>query len=102
MEKAYNAINWTKEDLESYYQEQKILLDFANTQETYFAAGRVEGKVEGRVEEKAAVISRSLKKGWSLEDMAEITELTIEQVKEIIANQAKKDCHLINDRMENG
>jgi predicted transposase/invertase (TIGR01784 family) len=105
MKKAYDAVNsfnWSEEELETYYQEQKILLDAANVRETYFVEGKVEGKIEGRVKEKAAVISRSLKKGWSLEDIAEITELTIEQVKEIIANQAKKDCYPINDRMENG
>jgi predicted transposase/invertase (TIGR01784 family) len=46
--------------------------------------GKAEGKVEGKAEEKRKVALALKKKGMSAADIAEITELTIDEVNAIV------------------
>jgi predicted transposase/invertase (TIGR01784 family) len=106
MRKAYrtiNAFNWTEEELEAYHKEQKAMLDAENARETFFemgeevgeARGLIKGKAEGLAEgarkEKAALIVRFWKKGYPLEEIAELTELTIEEVQDFIPKKPRTD-----------
>ncbi|NER02739.1 MAG: Rpn family recombination-promoting nuclease/putative transposase [Okeania sp. SIO3C4] len=48
--------------------------------------GKIEGKLEGKIEGKLEVIPSLLTKGFSVEEIAEILELEVEQVRQAIAN----------------
>jgi predicted transposase/invertase (TIGR01784 family) len=45
--------------------------------------GIKEGKIEGKIEGKMEVVSRLLEKGYSVEDAADITGLSIEEIKRL-------------------
>jgi predicted transposase/invertase (TIGR01784 family) len=47
--------------------------------------GKIEGKIEGRIEEKQAIALNMLQKHMSLETIAEVTGLEIEQVQALQA-----------------
>ncbi len=61
------------------------LLDEAKTRD--FMAGKLEGKIEGKLEGKLEATiefaKRLIQKGFSDEEVAELTELEIEKVKEL-------------------
>ena len=59
----------------------KNTIDFAHDQG--FEEGREQGLAEGRTEEQRAIAKRFLSAGLSAEAVAEGTELTLEQVKEL-------------------
>ena len=46
--------------------------------------GRLEGKVEGRSEERADIILKMHKKGYSLEQIMDVTEMSETEIKAII------------------
>ena len=46
--------------------------------------GREEGRVEGREEYREEVVTNMLKKGWTLEEVVELTDLSQEQVETIL------------------
>ncbi|NEO54855.1 MAG: hypothetical protein F6K54_18275 [Okeania sp. SIO3B5] len=48
--------------------------------------GKIEGKTEGKIEGKLEVIPSLLRKGFSVEEIAEILELEVEQVRQAIVN----------------
>ena len=48
------------------------------------AKGRAEGKAEGRADEKEQVVVNALRMGMTVENMATLTDLTIEQVTDIL------------------
>ncbi|NES72957.1 MAG: hypothetical protein F6K24_51060 [Okeania sp. SIO2D1] len=51
-------------------------------EERGIAKGRVEGEIQGKLQ----VIPSLLRKGFSVEEIAEILELEVEQVRQAIAN----------------
>ena len=51
---------------------------------TTFARIKLEGKLEGKLEKDTYVIKRGRAKGYSVEDLADLTGLSISEVKEII------------------
>ena len=48
------------------------------------AIGRSEGKLEGRSEERAEIILKMHKKGYSLEQIMDVTEMSEAEIKAII------------------
>ena len=46
--------------------------------------GRLEGKLEGRSEERADIILKMHKKGYSLEQIMDVTEMSETEIKAII------------------
>ena len=46
--------------------------------------GRLEGKLEGRSEERADIILKMHKKGYSLEQIMDVTEMSEAEIKAII------------------
>jgi len=46
--------------------------------------GRLEGKLEGRSEERADIILKMHKKGYSLEQIMDVTEMSKTEIKAII------------------
>ena len=67
-----------------YDYEWKIYNDYLNTvnsaEKKGHAEGLAEGRAEGRVEEKLENARRMKSKGYLLEDIADITGLTIEEI----------------------
>ena len=57
------------------------LLDEAKTKD--FLAGKIEGKLEGKLEATIEFAKRLIQKGFSDEEVAELTELQIGKVKEL-------------------
>ncbi|ABP68315.1 hypothetical protein Csac_2750 [Caldicellulosiruptor saccharolyticus DSM 8903] len=57
------------------------LLDEAQMKK--FNEGRIEGRIEGKIEGKIEVAKKLIQRGFSDEDIAELTELDIEKVKEL-------------------
>ncbi|MDR1236206.1 MAG: hypothetical protein LBJ96_04320 [Holosporaceae bacterium] len=47
------------------------------------AEGRAEGKAEGALEKTRALALKMLKKGTSIEDIADLTELSIEEIESL-------------------
>jgi predicted transposase/invertase (TIGR01784 family) len=83
---AYEAVsrfNWTKEELAIYEAAEKREMDYRSQMATAEGKGKIEGKVEGKIE----VAQKMLARGKSLEEIAEFTELTIEQI-----NKVKNEC----------
>ena len=50
--------------------------------------GRAEGFVEGRAEIRGEFVLKMLRKGTAIEDILEFTELPIERIKEIAAENS--------------
>jgi predicted transposase/invertase (TIGR01784 family) len=50
-------------------------------------AGRIEGKIEGRMESKIELVLNAISKGFSIKDIAEITNLSPEQIREILSER---------------
>jgi predicted transposase/invertase (TIGR01784 family) len=87
---AYQEANkhvWTAEELEAYdyasmrEEDERARLDGAEKK------GKIEGKVEGKIEGKIEIAKKMLKLGTSVEMIAEITELSIEQIKALGAGE---------------
>ena len=57
------------------------LLDEAKTKD--FMAGKLEGKIEGKIEATIEFAKKLIQKGFSDEEVAELTDLQIEKVKEL-------------------
>jgi predicted transposase/invertase (TIGR01784 family) len=71
-------------DYEAYEESVKVLRDLANVVDTAWQDGNVRGIEQGielgRIETQKQTAQKMLKKGMALELVAELTELTIEQV----------------------
>ena len=88
-----NIYNWTTEEFRIYEDIQKVNLDNQAADACKFndgkAEGLVEGKAEGLVEGEAkgkrAVVVRMHKKRQPKETIAEIADLTVEEVEKILA-----------------
>ena len=79
--------NMSKEERAQYDYEWKIYNDYLNTvnsaEKKGHAEGLAEGRAEGRVEEKLENARRMKSKGYPLDDIADITGLTIEEIEKL-------------------
>ncbi|NER06697.1 MAG: flagellar assembly protein H, partial [Okeania sp. SIO3C4] len=68
-------------------QELEAMFGIDDLKKTHFAQELIaESKTEGKLEGKLEVIPSLLRKGFSVEEIAEILELEVEQVRQAIAN----------------
>ena len=79
--------NMSKEERAQYDYEWKIYNDYLNTfnsaEKKGHAEGLAEGRAEGRVEEKLENARRMKSKGYPLDDIVDITGLTIEEIEKL-------------------
>ena len=79
--------NMSKEERAQYDSEWKIYNDYLNTvnsaEKKGHAEGLAEGRAEGRVEEKLENARRMKSKGYPLDDIVDITGLTIEEIEKL-------------------
>ena len=66
-----------------YDYEWKIYNDYLNTFNSAEKKGHAEGLAEGRVEEKLENARRMKSKGYPLDDIVDITGLTIEEIEKL-------------------
>ena len=71
--------NMSKEERAQYDYEWKIYNDYLNT----FNSAEKKGRAEGRAEEKLENARRMKSKGYPLDDIADITGLTIEEIEKL-------------------
>ena len=71
--------NMSKEERAQYDYEWKIYNDYLNT----FNSAEKKGHAEGRVEEKLENARRMKSKGYPLDDIVDITGLTIEEIEKL-------------------
>ena len=67
-------------DIESYEMNLKIYRDYKNTVDTAFDEGKMEGKLEGKMEEKHDVARKMKAKGLSINDIVDLTGLSINEI----------------------
>ena len=76
--------NMSKEERAQYDYEWKIYNDYLNTfnsaEKKGHAEGLAEGRVEGRAEAKLENARRMKSKGYPLDDIVDITGLTIDEI----------------------
>ena len=79
--------NMSKEERAQYDYEWKIYNDYLNTfnsaEKKAAEKGRAEGLAEGRAEEKLENARRMKSKGYPLDDIVDITGLTIEEIEKL-------------------
>ena len=79
--------NMSKEERAQYDYEWKIYNDYLNTfnsaEKKGHAEGLVVGRAEGRAEEKLENARRMKSKEYPLDDIADITGLTIEEIEKL-------------------
>ena len=87
IERAYeelNQFNWTEEELLTYEQETKRIMDNRASEEYMLkqakAEGEAKGKAEGKAEEKSMIAKNLLKTGLANDLIAEATGLSIEEI----------------------
>jgi len=84
----------TEEDKKRYLREAEIECIKDSEIRTAFTdgefKGRAEGKAEGKVEEKTEVALKMLKRGVSIEDICDYTNLSQQQIKELQKNLPSK------------
>ena len=91
LEQMVSQANLSKEEREQYETEWKIYNDYFNTIESAEkkaaaearAEGREEGRAEGRAEEKCTIARNMKSQNLALELIAELTGLSIEEVKRL-------------------
>ena len=71
--------NMSKEERTQYDYEWKIYNDYLNT----FNSAETKGHAEGHAEEKLENARRMKSKGYPLDDIADITGLTIEEIEKL-------------------
>jgi predicted transposase/invertase (TIGR01784 family) len=87
LKKAINVLevmNFTDAEREAYEEHLKWLRIEANTLKKYGEKARAEGREEGREEGKAELIKIMINKGNSLESIAQMTGLSIEEIQKLI------------------
>jgi predicted transposase/invertase (TIGR01784 family) len=91
IERAYeelNQFNWTEEELLTYEQETKRIMDNKAAEDylikTAKAEGKVEGKVEGKAEGKAEMIKMMRDNGHSVEEISRITKLPVTEINKLL------------------
>ena len=79
--------NWKKEELIAYDNASIAEQD----ERGKLIAAENKGKIEGKIEEKEGVIERCWRKKMDIEDITEISGLTVEEVNQIIEKLKKKE-----------
>lgn len=69
-----------------YEESLKYYRDLNNSIDTAFDEGKIEGEIEGERKNKITTAIAMLKKGFSIEDIADVTELSIGEI-----NRLNKD-----------
>jgi predicted transposase/invertase (TIGR01784 family) len=91
IERAYtelNQFNWSEAELHTYDQEIKRIMDNRAAEdyklEQAEAKGLEKGKAEGKNEEKIELARKMLLRGHSVEDISELTNLSIGEIRKLI------------------
>jgi predicted transposase/invertase (TIGR01784 family) len=91
IERAYeelNQFNWTEEELLTYEQETKRIMDNKAAEDYMLkqakSEGKAEGKAEGKTEEKVEIAKAMLLDGDTVEKVAKITGLSIDEIQKLI------------------
>lgn len=82
IQRAYDELdrlNWDEEELTAYEAAIKKQMDY----EADMEQKHDEGKAEGRMEEKILIAKKMLVQNISIGAIAELTELTMQQIKEL-------------------
>lgn len=77
------VINQTDEERELYEYKLKKVMDYETALEEKYNEGKVEGKIEGKMNEKINLTKLMKQKGYSLEEISELTGLSVEEIKNI-------------------
>jgi predicted transposase/invertase (TIGR01784 family) len=77
------VMNFSQEEREAYEDHLKWLRIEANTLKKYENKGREEGREEGIKQERIKIAQSMLKKGFAIEDIAEVTGLSKEEVEKL-------------------
>ena len=83
LEQVASQANLTEDERVRLEEEWKNYNDFFNTMDFAKEEGRTEGRAEGREEEKLENAKRLKTKGYPLEEIADITDLTIEEIENL-------------------
>ena len=83
LEQVASQANLTEDERVRLEEEWKNYNDFFNTMDFAKEEGRTEGRAEGREEEKLENAKRMKTKGYPLEEIADITDLTIEEIENL-------------------
>lgn len=86
IEKAYDAINefnWKEEELIAYEQELKRIRDNLAAMEYQLDKGIAIGEARGIEKERIAIAKKMLAKSRSIEDIADITDLSVAQIQKL-------------------
>lgn len=89
--KVAEIAGFTERERKEYEESLKTYRDIKNVVDTAKAEGKIEGKIEGKVKEKEEVIERCWRKKIRVADIAEISGLTIIEVKSIIEKLKKQE-----------
>jgi predicted transposase/invertase (TIGR01784 family) len=99
IERAYtelNQFNWSEAELHTYDQEIKRIIDNRAAEDYKLEQAKAEGEAKGiekgeakglergKIEEKIDLARKMLLKGHSVEDISELTNLSIEEIKKLI------------------
>ncbi len=95
IERAYeelNQFNWTGDELLTYDQETKRIMDNQaaedykiNQIKQQIIEAEEKGKARGKAEGKVKIARRMLLKGKNIEEIMDITDLSVKEIKEIEA-----------------
>ena len=78
-----NKINWSEEKLLAYEQRKKHIMDEIASFAEKFDEGLRLGQEKGRLEEKIEVAKNSLKAGVSIDVIAKITGLSLDEIRKL-------------------
>ncbi len=78
-----NKFNWSEEELLAYEQMKKRIMDEVAALAQKFDEGLRLGQEKGRQEEKIEVAKNSLKAGVSIDVIAEITGLSLDEIRKL-------------------
>ena len=83
--------NYSDDEYAEYEDSLKVYRDLKNSIDTAFDEGKLEGRLEGKIEgqragkkeEKYATAKLMKKKGYNIDDIAEITCLSVKEIKDL-------------------
>lgn len=80
---AAEIAKFTRKELGEYWESLKNFRDWYSVMSTQLNKGRAEGRMEGRTEERIKNALKMKQKGFSFADIADITGLEIEEIKDL-------------------
>ncbi|MEM8527978.1 MAG: Rpn family recombination-promoting nuclease/putative transposase [Bacteroidota bacterium] len=83
--------SWKKEELIAYDNASIAEQDERGRLVAAKNKGKQEGKIEGKIEERESVVARCWRKKMAIEDIAEISGLMVEEVKQIVKKLEKQE-----------